>query len=377
MSLLFEPLTLKTLTLPNRFVRSATNDGGADKEGRVQPDQVALYSALARGGVGFIVTGATNVQVQGQILPFQKRITTEEHLEGLNRLTAAVHEAGARIAVQLFHGGAEAGAYASSRDLKAVGPFFLGQDPYFPFFKAEYVQADENQIQEIIAAFGQGARRAREAGFDAVQLHGAHGYLFSQFLSPYINRREDEWGGSLEGRLRLHREVYAEIRRQVGPDFPVMIKLGVQDSFPGGLEIEEGRKAAQILADLGFDALEISSGARGRGWQETEFRTGIKKVEQEAYYREWSGRIRPAVKVPLMLAGGLRTFDLMEEIVRQGEADLVALSRPLIREPDLIRRWQSGDRGPSACISCNQCVQALVAGRMAVCQQELDQEQSQ
>ena len=369
MSILFEPIKIGGIELKNRFARAATNDGGADENGRVQERQVALYGELARGGVGLIIAGATNVRENGQILRFQKRITTDDHIPGLKSLCDQAHQFGAAIAVQLFHGGAEAGTFAGSLGLKAGGPSYLENDPYFPFFKAPYETMSEDDIHDVILAFGQGARRAREAGFDAIQLHGAHGYLFSQFMSPHINRRQDDWGGDMERRLRLHKEVYLEIRRQAGEDFPITIKVGVQDSFPGGLEFEEGHRAMKYLAELGFDAIEISSGARGSGWKETEFRPGIKRQEQEAYYRLWSREIKPDINKPVLLAGGLRSFELMEDVVRSGDADIVAMSRPLIREPHLIRNWEQGGRQKSACISCNQCVEALLVGRMALCGQ--------
>jgi len=367
MSILFQPTIIKNLELPNRFVRSATNCGGADQNGFVTEKHLDLYAGLAGGGVGLIITGATNVEEQGQILPFQKRITSDDHIPGLKKLTETVHRRGARIAVQLFHGGAEAGKFMETQNKTAVAPAYLENDPYFPFFKAWYRALAEDEIWKIIWAFGQGARRARAAGFDAVQLHGSHGYLFSQFLSPYINRREDQWGGSLENRLRFHHEVLKEIRKQVGEDYPVFIKLGVQDSIPGGLEFDQGREAARLMAAMGFDALEISLGARGSGWEETEFRPGVKRISEEAYYRLWSREIKPVVDVPVMLAGGLRSFELMEEIVQAGDADFVALSRPLIREPHLINDWEKGQRRKSSCVSCNKCIGCLLEAQMVEC----------
>jgi len=368
MSLLFEPFKIGKMELSNRSVRSATNDGGADEEGRVQKAQVSIYTKLARSGVGLIITGTTNVQTSGQIIVNQKRITDDKHIEGLRKLTKTVHREGGKIAIQLFHGGIYANSYAVGRGFKAVGPSFIDNDPNFPFNEVEYEEADDERIQAISKAFAQGARRAIMSEFDAIQLHGAHGYLFSQFLSPYFNRRNDRWGGSLENRLRFHQSVYREIRRQVGPDYPIMIKLGVKDFIPGGLKLEEGIASAKKLSDWGFDAIEVSSGMPGQGYKETEYRTGINNVVQEAYHRNWSRKIRSEVKSPLILSGGLRTFDLMEEILKQGDADLVAFSRPLIREPHLIQRWRLGNRAPSACISCNQCLDALISGRMSFCQ---------
>jgi 2,4-dienoyl-CoA reductase-like NADH-dependent reductase (Old Yellow Enzyme family) len=225
----------------------------------------------------------------------------------------------------------------------------------------------EEKIWEIIRAFGDAAKRAREAGLDAVQLHAAHAYLLSQFLSPFTNRRTDQWGGNLENRLRLHREIYRDIRAKTGEYYPVLVKIGVQDGFSGGLEFHEGKRAAQALAEWGFDALEISSGLRGAGYENSEFRTGIKRVEREAYFREWCRDIRRSVTVPVMMVGGLRTFELMEQVIQNQEADFISLSRPLIREPGIINDWKNEDRHRATCISCNKCFDALLKGEPLHC----------
>ena len=287
MSILFEPLKIKNIDLRNRFVRSATYDGCAEK-GFVTEKQVTFYTTLAEGGVGLIITGITYVHHNGQISKFQNSISNDEFISGLRRLTSAVHDRGARIAVQLFHAGREA-RFAESSDKIPIGPSFLERDPYF---KAEYRAMTKSEIWDVVHAFGDGAKRAREAGFDAVQIHGAHAYLLSQFLSSYTNRRRDEWGGSLENRLRVHREIYLDIRKKAGEDYPVLIKIGVQDGFPGGLEFSEGKLAAKHLAKLGFDALEISQGLRGGSYEETEFKTKINNLDREAYYRSWCAEIK-------------------------------------------------------------------------------------
>ncbi len=223
----------------------------------------------------------------------------------------------------------------------------------------------------MVRAFGDGAKRAREAGFDAVQIHAAHAYLLSQFLSPYTNRRQDEWGGRLENRLRIHREIYRDIRQKVGEDYPVLIKIGVQDGFSGGLEFSEGKLAAKYLAESGFDALEISQGLRGTGSENTEFRTKINVLDREAYYRNWCREIKNQVDVPVMMVGGLRTFELMEEIIQKKEADFISLSRPLIREPGIINDWKRGDRHRAKCISCNECFESLLKGKTLECVQDM------
>ena len=363
-SILFEPTKIKNMNLENRFVRSATYDGCAEN-GHVTQRQVSLYSTLSKGGVGLIITGITYVHESGKFSKFQNSIVGDEFIDGLKKLTAAVHQWGAKIAVQLFHAGREA-RFPKSSNRVAMGPSFVETDPYF---RGKYRPMTETEIWEVVRAFGDGAKRAREAGFDGVQIHGAHAYLLSQFLSPHTNRRDDKWGGKLENRLRLHREIYQDVRRKVGENYPILIKVGVQDGFSGGLEFNEGKVAAHYLAESGFDALEISQGLRGSGYEETEFKTKINNLGREAYYRNWCREIKNRVDVPVMIVGGLRTFDLMEEIVQNNEADLISLSRPLIRNPSLINDWKKGERHRAECISCNKCLEGLRSGEKLDCVQ--------
>ena len=368
-NILFEPTKIKNMDLRNRFVRSATYDGCAE-DGYVTDKQVNLYSTLSEGGVGLIITGITYVHDSGEFSKFQNSITGDEFIDGLKRLTSAVHQWGAKILLQLFHAGREA-RFSKSRNRMPIAPSSSEADPYF---KGRCSAMTEAEIWQIVDAFGDGAKRAREAGFDGVQIHGAHAYLLSQFLSPHTNRRDDKWGGKLENRLRLHREIYQDIRHKVGEDYPVLIKVGVQDGFSGGLEFNEGKLAAHHLAEWGFDALEISQGLRGSGYEETEFKTKINNLDREAYYRCWCAEIKKKVDVPVMLVGGLRTFDLMEEIVQKKEADLISLSRPLIRNPSLINDWKNGDRYRADCISCNKCLEGLRNGEKLDCVQLKRQE---
>jgi 2,4-dienoyl-CoA reductase-like NADH-dependent reductase (Old Yellow Enzyme family) len=365
-SILFEPTKIKNMDLRNRFVRSATYDGCADR-GSVTEKQISLYTTLAEGGVGLIITGITCVHDNGRTSRFQNSISSDEFIPELKRLTSVVHDRGAKIAVQLFHAGREA-RFSKSSNRVPIGPSFLERDPYF---KAGYRTITEDEIWEVVRAFGDGAKRAREAGFDAVQIHGAHAYLLSQFLSPYTNHRDDEWGGELKNRIRFHHEILKDIRQKVGEDYPVLIKIGVQDGFPNGLVFSEGKVAAKYLADSGFDALEISQGLRGTGSENTEFRTKINVLDREAYFRNWCREIKNQVDVPVMMVGGLRTFKLMEEIIQKKEADFISLSRPLIREPGIINDWKRGDRHRAKCISCNECFESLLKGKTLGCVQDM------
>lgn len=366
MTMLFEPINIKNMVLRNRFVRSATGDNGADANG-VTEKQMELFRGLAKGGAGLIITGMTGVSASGRMRASQGSLASDRYIPGFRRLTDEVHRYGSKIAVQLAHAGRERAMRLAEEDEPALAPSFVSDDPHFK--SSRYRAMTEDEIVEVIGAFGDAAQRAKEAGFDGVQVHGAHAYLLAEFLSPYTNRRSDRWGGSLENRLRLYLEVLGAIRKKVGEEYPVLLKLGVEDGFPGGLRFQEGERAALLLAEAGFDGLEISQGLRGKAFEETEFRTDIDRPEREAYFRHWCREIKSHVSVPVMMVGGLRSFALMDQVVGQGEADFISLCRPFIREPDIVNRWESGDRRPAACISCNDCFAALRRGEPIYCPQ--------
>ena len=352
-SILFERFKIGNLELKNRFVSSATNDGGADPKGHATKQQIDLFSTLAEGGVGLIIGGGACLHPTGKATTPQNCIMGDEYIPGLRKVTDAVHSRGGKIAIQLLHAGRVA-RFLESKELVPLGPSYFEGDPYFD---GKYKTMTVEEIREIVSAFGDGARRAKEAGFDAVQVHAAHGFLFSQFLSPFTNRRQDEWGGSLENRLRLHHAAYDAIRAKVGTDYPVFIKIGVEDTFPEGLQLNEGVEACKALAAWGFDALEISCGVRGIGYEQSEFKTGVDSLEREAYYRDWCRKIKKLVNVPVIMVGGLRTYELMEEVVRNKECDSISMCRPFIREPKIVNDWKSGDRHKAKCISCNLCIE--------------------
>lgn len=365
MSILFDGFSIGSMDLRNRFVRSATFESAADEHGLVTDYFVRLFADLAGGGVGLIISGLAFVHPSGQLSPVQTSVADDRVIPGLARLTETVHSLGGKTAIQLSHAGRESVRYFKFlADRVALGPSYVEDDPYRP---GEYREMTETDIQTAIAAFGQAARRAKEAGFDAVQVHGAHAYLFSQFLSPHSNRREDSWGGTLNNRLRIHREVYRAIRAEVGDEYPIVIKLGVQDGFPGGLEFAEGLQAAKSLAEIGFNAIEVSQGLRGASYTECEFRTKVLREADEAYFREWTRKVKEVVSVPVIMIGGLRTPRLMEDALTRGDADLVALCRPLISEPDLISRWEEGDLSRPRCVSCNKCLEAVKARQPLGC----------
>jgi 2,4-dienoyl-CoA reductase-like NADH-dependent reductase (Old Yellow Enzyme family) len=223
------------------------------------------------------------------------------------------------------------------------------------------------QIQKTIENFRQGAIWAKEAGFDGVQIHAAHGYLLSQFLSPCFNRREDEYGGAIANRARIVIEVLVRIKEGVGERFPVLIKMNVQDFMEGGLSVEEMVEAAAMLQDAGIDAIELSGGAHHSG-KYMPLRPGnIVLPEDEVYYRYEASRYKDKIQAPLILVGGIRSYHVAEKIIAEGLADYVSMSRPLIREPDLINRWRSGDLRKATCKSDNRCLFAALQGKGLAC----------
>jgi 2,4-dienoyl-CoA reductase-like NADH-dependent reductase (Old Yellow Enzyme family) len=270
-------------------------------------------------------------------------------------MTHVVHKAGGKIAVQLVHGGGQTNSNTAGRKPLAPSAVKVGQFPEMP----EELTKDE--IDKIVAAFGKAAFRAKLWGFDAVQLHGAHGFLINQFLSPLTNRRTDAYGGSIENRSRFLLEVYRKVRETVGADFPVLIKLNATDFVEGGLEIEDAIYAAQKLAEAGIDAIEVSAGTPASG-ENGPARMKIEMPGKEAYNVELARRIKKAVNCPVIVVGGFRSYKVVEKAIRDYGMDYIAMSRPLIREPALANRWLQGNRNAARCISCNSCFMGGLGG---------------
>ncbi len=340
---LFSPYQIGSLKLRNRLVRSATYDGLADSSGAVTEDTINLYCKLAQGGIGLIITGYAFVSPEARAAPRQYGIHSNDMIPGLSRLVKVAHDSGTPIAIQLAHAGINL-SFLRNKELTALAVSKI------PQVKQKHHEMTDEEIEAIILSFAQAAVRAREAGFDAIQLHGAHGYLLSQFLSPLFNHRSDRWGGSAENRRRFHLEVIKSIKKATGTDFPLMIKLGLQDDREGGLNLSEGIEAARAMVAQGITAIEVSTGVSTP--------TGVlrQEIPERAYFRESAAALKRAVGVSVTLVGGIRSPELAQDILDKGEADLIALCRPFIREPDLARRWQKGDKRPAECISCNQCL---------------------
>jgi 2,4-dienoyl-CoA reductase-like NADH-dependent reductase (Old Yellow Enzyme family) len=350
MATIFETTDLSGIKPANRLVRSATWEGLADREGRVTSPLIRVYEDLARGGVGLTITSYMYVQRIGQQALGQIGVDSDDRVAGLAALAEATHRHGGKIVAQIVHCGGQADPRQTG-GLQPVAPSAI-ENPGYPLLPRE-LMIDE--IHRITDEFAAAAQRLQKAGFDGVQLHGAHGYLLAQFLSPLRNRRTDEYGGSLENRARLCLEVFRAIRSEVGKDFPILIKLNANDFLEGSTTEEDACYLAVALAAEGIDAIEVSGGTPGSG-KLGAARPNIREPGDEAYFLPQAEAIRRAApSVPLILVGGMRSPEIMEEILEAGTADYFSMSRPLIREPGLPARWKSGDLRRAACISCLGC----------------------
>ena len=345
---LFEKTTINGMTITNRFVRSATWEGMCEKDGRPTPKLASCYRDLAAGGVGLIITGYAFVRPEGKQLRGKMGIQKDDFAAEMRSLTQAVHNEGGKICIQLVHSGGQTTAKTAGRRPLAPSAVKVEQFPEEP------EAMSKQDIDEIVAAFGDGARRAKEYGFDAVQLHGAHGYLINQFLSPLTNRRTDGYGGPVENRCRFLLEVYRRVRSEVGPDFPVFIKLNGSDNLEGGLDIGDAVHAARLLDNEKVDAIEVSGGTSASG-ERAPVRTKIDEPAREAYNLALAREIKEAVRCPVMAVGGFRSLEVINKAIIENGIDYISMSRPFIREPRLIKRWKEGDLSPARCISCNAC----------------------
>lgn len=346
-SILFSSIKIGSVVLPNRFVRSATHDFMADEDGSISERNISLFRRLAEGEVGLIITGHAYVHPAGKASPRQIGIYEDRFVEGLLPITSAVHRYPTRIFLQIAHAGRQ-----TKEKICGCAPLSPSA-VYEPVFKVMPKEMTAEEIKMTIDDFIKAGERAKKAGFDGVQLHVAHGYLLSSFISPYTNKREDEYGGSLQNRLRIVSEILRGIKNLAGAEFPVILKLNSSDFLQGGLSPEEAVEIARLLEADGADGIEASGGmseaGKGSVWQ------GLRTEEEEGYFVENAARIKSAVRVPVFGLGGIRTFKLMEKMVREGKVDLISMSRPFIREPYLIQKFRTGEIDKSECISCNKC----------------------
>ncbi len=376
----FSPVDLGPVRLRNRTVKAATFEGRTP-DGVVTDELIAYHRAPAAGGVGLTTVAYLAVAPDGRTHA-EQIVVGERTLPGLARLTDEIHATGAAIAGQVGHAGPVANG--RSNGVHALAASAMPSPLSMQMVRA----ATEKDLTRVTRAYVDAARLLVRAGFDVLELHMAHSYLISSFLAPALNRRRDRWGGPLERRARLARQVARVVREEVGDAVAVTAKVSVSDGFPGGVTTEAGIELAQLLeADGHLDALQLSGGSslmnpmylfRGEapvaefaatmpavvrwGMRTPMGRGFLKEYDfEEAYFRDKALRFREAVAMPLMLLGGINRLDTMRQAMTDG-FDLVVMGRALLREPDLVDRLRRGESARGVCIHCNRCMPTIYSG---------------
>ncbi len=382
MNKVFEPINLAGIVFPNRIIRSATYEGMGDVNGTPTEQLLKKYEALANGGVGGIITGFIGVSEQGRSYGYNMSMLNKaENVEAYKKITKRMHELGTPIIAQLNHCGGQ--TKEKSTHMPVVAPSKISD------YKAR--EMTNAEILEVIDAFVQGIKNAKEAGFDGVQIHIAHGYLLSEFVSPRMNRRKDEWGGSTEGRFRIVKMIFEKAREQVG-DYPIIVKLNGYETLKNGMTIKESVKIAKLLERAGCDGIEVSNGTEKAGlatirgevpWKlliaqnkklnkMPEFMKNfigmiVKKTfpqpqPKELYNLEAAMAIKKAVNIPIILVGGITKLDEIENVINNDKCDIVSMCRPFIIESDLVNKFKKGKQTNSKCIQCNFCIIGTLNG---------------
>ncbi len=376
-SRLFAPITINGLALENRIFKAPTLECMAGEDGGPTERLIRFYKRAAKGGSGLLITGISYVNREGRAYLTENGMHEDWLVPGWRRLVDEIHEMGGKIVMQISHGGRQV-------DPRVLGGKKAAASSSVPNLLHLYQARElkEEEILGIIRDFGAAARRVREAGFDGVQIHASGGYLLAGFLSPLTNRRKDHWGGDEKRRFHFFEEIYKSVRRAAGEDFPVLAKVHLGDFMALGRPFPANYQAALRMQEIGVDALEFAVGvfenctitfAKGKmpvemvgdhigplkkfywkttGWSYKPF----SKVKKPYFQRAAMALKKSGLNIPLLLAGGVRRPRDAEAILSLGAADLVGMSRPLLREPDLPRRWMKGEKNESSCTSCNKCL---------------------
>ena len=355
---LFDSFESPNFSAKNRFLRSATWLAAADEEtGAITRAEVGRHSEVAFGGAGTVITGAAYISEEGRALKGQWGLHNDQRIGDVTALAEAVHKAGTKLIVQVCHAGGQRDPeiIKKTETLSPSGLEHPGRS-----FPTKTVTKDD--IAKIKNDFAAAAARAKAGGADGVEIHAGHGFLITQFLSPMINRRTDEYGGSLENRMRLIREILSSVRSAVGERFQVWLKISIAEGTEFGYKAEDGIKTAETLLADGADGIEVSCGTIYAGAQNAPSVIGVSAGESEAPFAQYAAALKKSSSPDkvVILTGGLRSLSVMANLVYDGVCDLLGMSRPFNADPDLINRWAEEDSRPSACLSCNACFNTAV-----------------
>ena len=336
---IFEEVQIKNLKLNNRIIRASVGDRLSLIDGKITEESLNLYKQLSNDGVGLIITGCANVADYYQMDNLNNfRIDKDEYIPEYQKLTSLVHKNKAKILMQIFH----VGGVTRVQTDKIYAPSSIK----IPSTNRTSNEMSKDDILRIEQSFVDGAIRAQKAGFDGVDIHAAHHYLLSEFLSPIYNKRNDEYGGNDENRARIIIEIIKKMRKEVGPDFIISMKINCEDGYPEGITQEGFLTACKLAEKAGVDMIQVS----GMEWW-----FGKIKPKTPVFFQQ-TKLLADIVKIPVVLVGGLRDVDTMENAINNSNIEFVSIGRPLICEPDIVQKWKSGYKKKSICLNCNNCL---------------------
>ena len=327
MKKIFESVTLQNMTLKNRLVRSATWEGIANPDGSVTEEAYGIYEELAKGGVGAIITGFTSVALHDYYFDGMMRLCDDALIPQYKKLVDIIHAEGTPVITQL-----------------ALGAYYREDNGRYRQVEPDDMTSEE--IHYVIRQFINAAIRAKKAGFDGVQIHAAHFFFLSRFISPAVNHRKDAYGGSTENRSRILLEIMDDIRKEA-EGLHITVKINSSDFTFGGLEKSESLAICELLDQAGIDSIEISGNGTSVG--------GIKPHVNEGYFAPFAAEVADSVSCPVIVVGGFRSLDTMEDVLNKTKIELISLSRPLLRDPDLPNKMKADPAVVSKCVSCNAC----------------------
>ncbi|MCT4613557.1 MAG: NADH:flavin oxidoreductase [Marinifilaceae bacterium] len=348
---IFDKTSINKLELKNRIMRSAAWMNAADESGFINESLIKIYEDLAKGGIGLINTGYAYILKEDKPNPNMIGIYDDKFIPKLKELTDTVHKHNAKIGLQIVYGSSTS-THPNAAEMDLIGPSAVKNNMTGITPK----EASIEDFRHIVKAFGDAAERAKKAGFDAVQFHAAHGYFITLLLSPYFNRREDEYGGDIHSRAKLLYEIVAEVRNRVGKDFPVMIKINYDDLMGDkGIQFHESMEVFKRLDNLGIAMIELSAGNLAANPEIPAIRTKLSKIESQSYYKEAATELAKHVNAKVAFVGGNRTPSLFNEIINNSDIELISIARPFIAEPYLVNKWKENIDYKAKCVSCNRC----------------------
>lgn len=341
----FEPIDIGHITVPNRIALSPINTSFGDIEGNVTERVLRFHRAISEGGVGLSIVGSAAISSQGKVNYFGLRLDSDRYIDGLHQLFSIIENGGSVPSIQLMHAGRQ--TFSCVTGMATVAPSSLAS----PYFGVVPKELKISQIESITEDFLNAASRAKEAGAKLIEFHGAHGYLIGQFLSPYSNRRTDEYGGCLINRARFFCQIIEGSKKRLGRDFPIICRISVNEFVRDGITPKASVKIAKILVESGADSISVSAGIYGQ--KEKIYPT--KQLDQRIRFNT-AEKIRKTLGVPIICAGRVASLFEAEQILKKKKVDIVAMARALIADPNLVKKSIGGDFDSiSACTWCNEC----------------------